>query len=98
MSKWVKTNDYYNREVTTCDVWSKRINHKRVIYLQDDKDNHFMFTFSCGATSDFSFSGCFFNTKVETLEQAKDYLDKFEVMWFSSDFKGLKKLQQTIEK
>jgi hypothetical protein len=86
-TKWKKTNDYYNREVVTCDVWSKKLTDKRTIYLQDSKENNFMFTFSCGAYSDYSFSGCFFETNVDTLEKAMKYLDEFEKYHFCSTTK-----------
>jgi len=81
--KWEKTNDYYNREVVTCDVWSKKLTAKQTIYLQDSKENNFMFTFSCGASSDYSFTGCFFETNVDTLEKAINYLNEFERHHFS---------------
>lgn len=94
--EWIKTNDYYNREVVTCDVWSKQISKKRTIYLQDKAEGsfRFMYTFSCGASSDFSFSGCFSSTKIDTLDKAKEYLDKFAPLWFSDDYQGIKELKK----
>ena len=78
-SPWVKTNDYYNREVVKCDVYTKQITKKRKIHLQDSEN--FTYTFSCGAHSEYSFTGSFFGTTVKTLEQAMEYLDKFAPLW-----------------
>jgi hypothetical protein len=94
-NQWVKTNDYYNREVVTCDVWSKKIGAKRTIYLQDS--GNFMYTFSCGASSDYSFTGSFFGTKVKTLQQAMDWLDAFTPLHFSSTRENLSKLKKLKE-
>jgi hypothetical protein len=97
---WVKTNDYYNREVVTCDVWSKKLTDKRTIYLMDSKEKNFSYTFSCGANSDYSFSGSFFGTTIDTLEKAMAYLDKFERLWFnysSGSSKSLKELRESIK-
>lgn len=91
-NQWVKTNDYYNREVVTCDVWSKKIGSKRTIYLQDD--GNFTYTFSCGANSDYSFTGSFFNTKVKTLKEAMDWIDKFTPLHFSSTRENNVKLKE----
>lgn len=93
---WNKTNDYYNREVVTCDVWSKVFSSRRAIYVMDSKDKHFMFTFSCGANSDYSFSGSFYQTTISSVEEAMEYLDKFAPLWFSDDFQGLRTLKESI--
>ena len=95
-AEWIKTNNYYNREIVKCDVWSKQISKLRTIYLQDSKESSFQFTFSCGASSDFSFTGCFYLTNIDTIEKAKDYLNKFAPLWFSDNFKGIKELKDTI--
>jgi hypothetical protein len=89
---WVKTNDYYNREVVTCDVWSKKIGAKRTIYLQDG--GCFTYTFSCGANSDYSFTGSFFGTNVKTLQQAMDWIDSFTPLHFLSTRENLEKLEK----
>jgi len=99
-NNWVKTNDYYNREVVTCDVWSKKITAKRTIYLMDSKEKHFTYTFSCGANSDYSFTGCFFETTIDTLEKAMAYLDEFEQYHFnysSASSKSLNELRESIK-
>ena len=96
-NNWIKTNDYYNREVVICDVWSKKITKKRTIYLIDSKELNFMYTFSCGANSEYSFTGSFFNTTIDTLEKAMEYLDKFQKYYFSNSKFNLKKLKESIE-
>ena len=95
---WNKTNNYYNRDVVTCDVWSKVFSTRRAIYIMDSQDRNFMYTFSCGANSDYSFSGSFYGTTVTTLEQAMDYLDKFAPLWFADNYQGIRDLKKTIEK
>ncbi len=94
--QWIKTNDYYNREVVTCDVWSKKITAKRTVYLKDG--GNFMYTFSCGASSDYSFTGSFYGTKVKTLQDAMDWLDKFIPLHFSyNGYDLIKKLRASIK-
>lgn len=96
--QWIKTNDYYNREVVTCDVWSKKIGAKRTIYLQDG--GNFTYTFSCGANSDYSFTGSFFGTKVKTLQDAMDWIDAFTPLHFSGTRENrikLKELRDSIK-
>lgn len=96
--QWIKTNNYYNREVVTCDVWSKKISGKRTIYLQDT--NNFMYTFSCGASSDYSFTGSFYGTNIKTLKDAMDWIDKFAPLHFSTDSKSFlkrKELRESIQ-
>ena len=100
VNNWIKTNDYYNREVVTCDVWSKKLTEKRTIYLMDSKENHFTYTFSCGASSDYSFTGCFFKTTIDTLEKAMAYLNEFEKHHFSystTSRNALKVLRENIK-
>lgn len=95
---WNKTNDYYDRNVVTCDVWSKVYSTRRAIYIMDSKDKHFQYTFSCGANSDYSFTGSFYETNVTTLEQAIEYLNKFAPLWFADNYQGIRELKATIEK
>lgn len=96
LNNWNKTNDYYDRNHVTCDVWSKQITQKITIYLQDG--NNLMYTFSCGANSDYSFSGSFYNTTVKTLDQAREWLDKFAPLWFDDKAHQQRKaLKQSIE-
>lgn len=95
---WIKTNNYYNRDVVSCDVWSKVLSSRRTIYIMDSFDNNFKYTFSCGANSEFSFSGSFFNTTITTLEQAIEFLNKFSPLWFSDDYKGIRELNESIQK
>lgn len=97
LPQWTKTNNYYNREVVTCDVYSKKLaNGRGVIYLQDSE--HFIYTFSCGASNAYSFTGCFYNTTVKTIEQAQEYLDKFAPLHFMyTRQEELRTLKQSIE-
>jgi len=68
-TEWVKTNDYYNREVVTCDVWSYKVSQNTTIYLMDEPN--FTFTVSAGADSDRSYTGCFYgHPEVTNLSQA----------------------------
>jgi hypothetical protein len=94
---WLKTNNYYNREVVICDVWSKKISEKRTIYLQDSKEDYFTYTFSCGAHSQYSFTGCFFGTSIDTLEKAMEWLDKFAELHFLNKINEIKKLRESIK-
>lgn len=76
---WKKTNDYYNREVVSCDVYSRPASKGRgrsgMIYVMD-KDN-FTYTFSMGANSDYSFTGCFFEcAKIKTVEDAMNAINE----------------------
>ena len=81
MKKWTKTNDYYNREVVTQDVWSRKCRRGK-IYVIDKAP--FTYTFSCGANSDYSFTGCFFGcSKITTVEQATEVIDQIAVRWFN---------------
>lgn len=94
---WVKTNDYYNRAVVKCDVYSIKVTKKRTVYLQDSEN--FNFTFSCGANSDYSFSGCFYGTTIKTLDQAMEYLNKFIPLHFNDNkFDERKELRESIKK
>ncbi len=97
MSEWKKTNNYYNRDVITSDVWSYQITKKRTIYLIDDPESNFTYTFSCGANSDYSFTNCFFQTTIKTLDDAKDYLVKFADAWLADNRKEYRRLKQSIE-
>ena len=98
MNNWIKTNDYYNRDVVKCDVYSRVISKKRTIYIMDSKDKNFTYTFSFGASSVLSFSVSFYKTNVNTLSDAMDYLDKFCPLWINNDFEGLQELKETINK
>ena len=79
MSTWTKTNDYYNREVVTCDVYSrpvKRVRGKGGMLYVMNKDN-FTYTCSMGANSDYSYTGCFFEcTKITNVNEAMIAIDK----------------------
>lgn len=83
---WTKTNDYYNREVVTCDVWSRpcpRSYGKGGMLYVMNKDS-FTYTVSMGANSDYSFTGCFFEcTKIKTIEDAMNAIDKLIVLHLS---------------
>lgn len=81
MAEWTKTNDYYNREIVTQDVWSRKCRRGK-IYVIDGK--HFTYTFSCGANSDYSFTGCFFGcSKITTIEQAMKVIDEIAKLWLN---------------
>jgi len=77
-NQWNKTNNYYNRDVVKCDVYSKPFKAQYIrgtVYVMDEKD--FMFTCSFGANSDYSYTGCFFEcTKIKTVTDAMDAIDK----------------------
>lgn len=93
--EWQKIEDHiYNKKVVNCDVYVLRITKKRNIYLMD-KEN-FSYTFSCGANSEYSFSGSFYGTSITTLEDAKEYLLKFQKSYFRDDYKALRVLRESI--
>ena len=78
MEAWNKTNDFYNRDVVTCDVWSRTVKRSRgksgKIYVMD-KDN-FTYTFSFGVNSEYSMTGCFYEcSKIKTIQDAMNALD-----------------------
>lgn len=73
---WTKTNNYYNKDVVKCDVYSKKFG-RGVVYIQDSKEKHFMHTFSFGANSDYSHGGSFYNCdSINTILDAQNALDK----------------------
>lgn len=81
MVNWNKTNDHYNREVVTEDVWSRKCRRGK-IYVIDKAP--FTYTFSCGANSDYSFTGCFFGcSKITTAEQAMNVVDQIATLWLN---------------
>ncbi len=81
MAKWNKTNDFYNREMVTEDVWSRKCRRGK-IYVIDKAP--FTYTFSCGSNSDYSFSGCFSGcAKITTVGQAMKVIDKIAPLWFN---------------
>ena len=81
LAEWNKTNDYYNREAVTQDVWSRKCRRGK-IYVIDEAP--FSYTFSCGANSDYSFTGCFFGcSKITTIEQAILAIDEIATLWLT---------------
>lgn len=94
--QWNKTNDYYNREVVTCDVWRKNVCKGRSVYLQDSVENNFIYTVSFGENSELSFTGSFYNTSVKTLEDAMNYLNAYIPLLIANDRKGIKVLYNSI--
>lgn len=86
MANWTKTNDYYNREIITQDVWSRKCRRGKV-YLIDKAP--FTYTFCCGANSDFSHTGCFYRCiKITTVQEAMDALDKIIPVWLEGNGYG----------
>ncbi len=83
MANWIKTNDYYNRDVVTQDVWSRKC-RKGKIYVIDKSP--FTYTFSCGVNSDFSHTGCFCgSSKVTTVQEAMNALDEIAPRWLNGE-------------
>lgn len=81
---WTKTNDYYNREVVKEDVYSRKCRYGKIFLI--DAPGSFTYTFSCGANSEYSFTGCFWRyPKISNVNQAMDVLDKLAVLWFSDE-------------
>lgn len=81
MENWNKTNDYYNREVITENVWSRKCRRGK-IYVIDKLP--FTYTFSCGSNSDYSFTGSFFGCgKITTVEQAMEVIDMIAHRWLN---------------
>jgi len=79
---WIKTNDYYNREVVTKDVWSCKTKLHRITVYVIDKPN-FMFTVSAGANSDLSYTGCFFeHPEIKTVQDAIEAIEKKHKSYF----------------
>lgn len=91
---WVIDNSYYNSEVVTCNVFCLEINKNRKIYLIDKAP--FTYTFSCGANSEYSFTGSFFKKNVKTVEEAKQWLEKFADAWFSDNQTKVRELDNSI--
>ncbi|MBF0648730.1 hypothetical protein IR083_07850 [Dysgonomonas sp. GY75] len=93
MTNWIKTNDHYNREVVTQDVWSRKCRRGK-IYVIDKAP--FTYTFSCGANSDYSMTGCFFGcTKIATVEQAMKAIDRIAPVWLNG--KGFQHITKEYE-
>ena len=81
MRTWEKTNNYYNPEVVTCDVWSFIVSPKITIYLQDEPN--FTFTVSAGANSNNSYTGCFFgHPEVTNVQDAMEAISKKHPNYF----------------
>ncbi len=88
MKEWIKIND---------NLWHMQWSKNRTIILRNDDSFHY--TFSCGNNSEYSFSGCFFNTTIKSLDEAKAFLNKFIPLWFSDSTKSCiirKKLKDSI--
>lgn len=82
MANWTKTNDYYNREVVKEDVWSRKCRRGKIYVINKAP---FTYTISCGANSDFSFTGCLFGcSKITTVEQAMEVIDMVADKWFNN--------------
>lgn len=82
METWTRTNDYYNREEIPHDVWSRKCRRGK-IYVIDKAP--FTYTFSCGANSDYSFTGCLFGcSKITAVEQAMEVIDIIADLWFNN--------------
>ncbi len=95
---WTKTNDYYNRDVVTCDVYSRiayrGVGKPRKIYVMDE--GSFTYTFSMGANSDSSFSDCFFEcTKITNVIEAMAAIDKIAQLHLSG--KSFKTFVDTLK-
>lgn len=87
---WTKTNDYYNRETVNEDVYSRKCRYGKIFLI--DAPSSFTYTFSCGANSEYSFTGSFLGCpKISNVNQAMDVLDKFAVLWFSDKMFDLNK-------
>lgn len=81
MAEWTKTNDYYNRKAVTEDVWSRKCKRGKIYVIGKAP---FTYTFSCGAGSDYSFTGCFYGcSKITTVEQAMEAIDKIAPLWLN---------------
>lgn len=81
MATWTKTNDYCNREVVKEDVWSRKCRRGK-IYVIDKAP--FTYTFSCGANSEYSHTGCFFGySKITTVERAMEAINKIAPVWLN---------------
>lgn len=93
-AEWIKTNDYYNREVVTCDVWSKKIGKNQTIYVMDSKEHDFTYTFSCGANNCNSFSGSMYGLNINTLQEAMDFIDELKPLWFSNNIAKIRALKE----
>lgn len=82
---WIDASGkYYNPEVVKCPVWAKefkRTGKPVIVYLQDA--GSFTFTVSAGANSDYSYTGCFYQSPVKTVEQAQQILDEYIPIWLS---------------
>lgn len=81
MKNWEKTNNYYNRDVVKCDVWSYKVSKRITIYLMDEPN--YTYTVSAGANSDSSYTGCFFGcAEINTLDKAKEALKRKHPNYF----------------
>lgn len=77
LPEWTITKEHiYNTDVVTCPVWGKNFGHGTV-YLMDEAPN-FDYCASFGASSNYSYSGCFFERlEVKTVQDAMKVLDKW---------------------
>lgn len=91
---WVKSNDYYNREIVTWDVYSKKFG-RGTVYVQDCEN--FMYTCSFGSSSDYSYSGSFFSCDtIKTISDAMSALDIIVPLHLTDEFKKLKAFRDTL--
>ncbi len=97
---WTKTNDYYNREVVTCDVYSrpvKRASGRTGMLYVMDKDN-FTYTCSMGANSDYSYTGCFYGCpKITNVNEAMEAIDKIVNLQLSNRDKEARKFIESLK-
>ena len=85
--EWIKTNDYYNREVVSCDVWSYKVSKRITIYLQDKLN--YTYTVSAGANSDSSYTGCFFgHENIKNLSDAMKAIEDKHPNYFKKQIKS----------
>lgn len=83
-SNWQKTNDYYNREIVTEDVWSRKYRYGKLYVI--DRPASFTYTFSFGPNSDHSHTGSFYNcSKITNVEDAMNALDEIAPRFFNDE-------------
>jgi hypothetical protein len=79
---WIETNSYYNTDIVKCKVYGKTFRgSKGNVYVIDE--SNFMFTCSFGASSEYSFTGCFYKLPVFDVQSAMNILDVFVPLYLA---------------
>jgi hypothetical protein len=85
MKLWKKTNDFYNRETVTQDVYSRKYKWGKIHVI--NQPSIFTYTFSFGKNSDYSHTGCLAGySKITTVETALRVIDEIAGLFFEDKY------------